>query len=119
MNTITRDELKAKMESGELFFLAETLARTCYLHTHLPGAVHLSPVSVSQDAPSVLPHKNALIVLYCSDPSCLASGVVARELETLGYSDVWVYEGGKQDWMEAGLPVEGQSRRRAALASKA
>jgi hypothetical protein len=28
----------------------------------------------------------------------------------MGYGDVRVYEGGKQDWMEAGLPVEGRSR---------
>lgn len=114
MNTISRDELKTKIKRGEVFFLAETLAQTCYLHTHLPGAVHLSPISVRQDAPQVLPDKNALVVLYCSDASCLASGVAARELEALGYSDVRVYEGGKQDWMEAGLPVEGHSRLRAA-----
>jgi 3-mercaptopyruvate sulfurtransferase SseA len=27
-------------------------------------------------------------------------------LEQMGYSDVSVYAGGKQDWDEAGLPVE-------------
>jgi rhodanese-related sulfurtransferase len=53
-------------------------------------------------------------VLYCSDSSCLASGNVARELEALGYTNVRVYEGGKQDWVEAGLPVEGKSRLHAA-----
>ncbi len=111
MKTITRDELRTKIESGEALFLVETLAETCYQHTHLPGALHLSPISVERDAPLVLPDKSAFIVLYCSDESCLASGDVARELETLGYGDVWVYEGGKQDWTEAGLPVEGKSRR--------
>ncbi len=118
MNTITRDELKNKMERGAAFFLAETLAESCYQHTHLPGALHLSPISVERDAPLVLPDKRAPIVLYCSDAGCLASGVVARELETLGYSDVRVYEGGKQDWMEAGLPVEGKSRRRTAASPR-
>ena len=111
MKTITRDELKTKLERGGVFFLVETLAQTCYQHTHLPGALHLSPVSVERDAPRILPDKSATIVLYCSDESCVASGEVARELDTLGYSDVRVYEGGKQDWMEAGLPVEGKSRR--------
>lgn len=110
MKTITRDALKALMESGAPFYLAETLAHSCYLHTHLPGALHLSPGSVRQDAPLVLPDKSALVVLYCSDASCLASGVAARELEAMGYSDVRVYEGGKQEWQAAGLPVEGRSR---------
>ena len=115
-NTITREELKAKMERAENFFLAETLAPSCYLHTHLPGAVHLTPGCVQRDAPSIFPDKTALIVLYCSDETCLASDVAARELEALGYENVRVYEGGKQDWESAGLPVEGQSRRRSAAA---
>jgi rhodanese-related sulfurtransferase len=28
----------------------------------------------------------------------------------MGYENVRDYEGGKQDWMDAGLPVEGESR---------
>jgi hypothetical protein len=30
----------------------------------------------------------------------------------MGYTDVRDYEGGKQDWLDAGLPVEGHSHRR-------
>ena len=29
----------------------------------------------------------------------------------MGYENVRDYEGGKEDWEEAGLPTEGQSRR--------
>ena len=114
MKTISRDELKAKMERGEAFFLVETLAESCYQHTHLPSAIHLSPIAAQWDAPTVLPDKRALVVLYCSDITCLASGDVAEKLQAMGYGDVRVYEGGKQDWMEAGLPVEGRSRMSAA-----
>jgi rhodanese-related sulfurtransferase len=114
MQSMTREALLTQIKSGQKFYLVETLAESCYRHTHLPGAVQLSPFRVCQEATSVLPEKDALIVLYCSDVTCLASGTVARELESLGYRDVWVYEGGKQDWIEAGLPVEGQSRLRTA-----
>jgi rhodanese-related sulfurtransferase len=110
MKTISRDELKAKMERSEEFFLVETLAESCYQHSHLPGAIHLSPLAAQQDAPAILPDKSALIVLYCSDITCLASGDVAEKLQAMGYSNVRVYEDGKQDWLEAGLPVEGRSR---------
>ena len=110
MKSITREELKAQMDGGETFYLVETLAESYYRHTHLPGAVHLSPVRVREEAPSVLPEKDAPVVLYCSDVTCMASDTVARELEAMGYSDVRVYKGGKRDWVEAGLPVEGQSR---------
>jgi rhodanese-related sulfurtransferase len=115
--TISREELQAKIESGETFFLVETLAEAYYRHTHLPGAIHLSPVAVRQCAPALLPDKNALIVLYCSDRECMASGDVARELETMGYTNVREYAGGKRDWIAAGLPVEGESRLRARSAA--
>jgi rhodanese-related sulfurtransferase len=26
----------------------------------------------------------------------------------MGYQNVWDYAGGKQDWLEAGLPAEGR-----------
>jgi rhodanese-related sulfurtransferase len=29
----------------------------------------------------------------------------------MGYENVRDYEGGKEDWVEAGLPIEGESRR--------
>jgi rhodanese-related sulfurtransferase len=31
---------------------------------------------------------------------------VVRELAAMGYENASDYEGGKQDWIEAGLPVE-------------
>lgn len=114
MNSMTREALQRQIQSGQKFYLVETLAESCYRHTHLPGAMQLSPFGVREGAAAVLPDKDALIVLYCSDVTCLASGSVAQELEALGYRDVWVYEGGKQEWIEAGLPVEGQSRLRTA-----
>jgi rhodanese-related sulfurtransferase len=33
--------------------------------------------------------------------------VVARRLVELGYENVRHYPGGKRDWLEAGLPLEG------------
>ena len=42
--TISRDELKQKMDRGEKFMLVETLAATGYEHAHLPGAVNLPPI---------------------------------------------------------------------------
>jgi rhodanese-related sulfurtransferase len=30
----------------------------------------------------------------------------------MGYENVRDYEGGKEDWVEAGLPTEGESRQR-------
>lgn len=69
MMTITRDELKAKIDRGDKFFLVETLAKEYYRHTHLPGALNLPPDQVAELAPTMLPDKSAEIVVYCASPT--------------------------------------------------
>jgi rhodanese-related sulfurtransferase len=69
METITREELKAKMDGGESFTLVETLAEVAYQHAHLPRAVNLPPDRVRELAPTLLPDKGAEIIVYCSSPT--------------------------------------------------
>jgi rhodanese-related sulfurtransferase len=63
--TISRDELKRKIDRGERFTLVETLPEFMYKQLHLPGAINLPPNEVQQRAASVLPDKDAEIVVYC------------------------------------------------------
>jgi rhodanese-related sulfurtransferase len=63
--TITRDELKKKIDRREKFALVETLAPDSFKKGHLPGAVNLPPDRVKELAAKVLPDKNADIVVYC------------------------------------------------------
>ena len=69
MKTISRDELKQKIDRGDDFLLVETLPQTTYHHAHLPGAINLPPDQVTAQAPSLLPDKNAEIVVYCASPT--------------------------------------------------
>jgi rhodanese-related sulfurtransferase len=66
--TIERDELKAKIDRGERFVLVETLPVEYYRHSHLPGAINLPPDKVAELAPTLLPDKEADIVVYCAKP---------------------------------------------------
>ncbi len=67
--TISRDELKEKLERSDDFILVETLPATAFEHAHLPGAINLPPDRVTELAPEMLPDKNADIVVYCAKPS--------------------------------------------------
>jgi len=67
--TITRGELKEKVERGDKFQLVETLPLVAYEHAHLPGAINLPPDRVSELAPQLLPDKSAEIVVYCASPT--------------------------------------------------
>jgi len=46
--TISRDELKIKIDRGETFALVATLPAAAYHHAHLPGAVNLPPDQVTE-----------------------------------------------------------------------
>ncbi|MCA1718462.1 MAG: rhodanese-like domain-containing protein [Actinobacteria bacterium] len=104
---ITREELKAKMDRGEEFVLVDALSAKHYQSSHLPGAINL-PYEFVDEAESLLPDKDAEIVVYCMNVDCEASAEETRELEGMGYRNVRHYAGGKQDWIRAGLPLEGR-----------
>jgi rhodanese-related sulfurtransferase len=105
--TITRDELKTKIDHGEKFRLVETLAPDKFKSSHLPGAVNLPPDQVQKQASKLFPDHNEEIVVYCGSDKCTASLDAAHQLEAQGYTHVRRYVGGKQDWTEAGLPTQG------------
>ena len=69
MKTISRDELKLKIDRKDNLTLVETLAETAYHHAHLPGAINLPPDRVSDQASNLLPNKGAEIVVYCASPT--------------------------------------------------
>jgi len=69
VQTISRGELKAKIDQSDDFVLVETLSEEHYRHTHLPGAINLPPDRVRELAPELLANKEADIVVYCGSPT--------------------------------------------------
>jgi len=104
--TIQREEILARLDAGEPIVLVETLRPEHFDLGHLPGAIHLHCDEVDDRAAGLLPDRSALIVTYCSNRACANSRVAAEKLARLGYTDVRRYEAGKDDWVQAGLPVE-------------
>ena len=103
---IDRNELQRRLGTANRPILVEALPEKYYRDGHLPGALHLPHTEVAQLAATVLPDKNAEIIVYCASATCQNSHIAARILEQRGYGDVSVYAGGKQDWSEAGLAFE-------------
>jgi len=112
MNEITREELWRRIESGDEFVLVDALAPMSFAHSHLPGAINLPPEWVDERGPRRIPDLDTEVVVYCSTSTCDSSVIVGNRLVELGYRNVSHYSGGKRDWIEAGLPVEGGVTRR-------
>jgi rhodanese-related sulfurtransferase len=105
MNTISRNQLRALLDTGHLA-LIEALPAASYPAEHLPGARTL-PGDLTCDLTAQLTPGRATVVVYCSGPGCGRSRVTAASFARPGYTDVRVYPGGKSDWADAGLPFEG------------
>ncbi len=105
INTIDRDELKAKLDSGDDFKLVMALNEWAYRAEHIPGSVHFPSIE------SALASLNTDddIVVYCSDPACAASKYAYFGLVEHGYINVRRYEGGLSDWVAAGYPLAGST----------
>ena len=106
--TITRDELRTAIDEARVT-LVEALPPMYFMDSHLPGAINLPHDRVRELAPALLPDRDAPIVTYCANTPCQNSGIAAATLVAMGYTDVREYVEGKQDWVDAGLPVEAGS----------
>ena len=103
MKLISREELKSKLDRGDDFKLVNALGEWSFNAKHIPGSINISK---KEDARKFL-DSNDEIVIYCANPSCVASIIGYQHLTNMGYSKVRRYAGGIVDWEQAGYPLEG------------
>jgi rhodanese-related sulfurtransferase len=101
---LTRDDVRLALADPTVT-VVDALPAGAYGRRHLPGAVNLA-VEQIDSAADVLPDRAAAVVVYSTDEGCDRGPGLAAALEARGYSDVRVYQGGIEDWVGAGLPVD-------------
>jgi len=106
MKTISTNTLYSRLQADRPPLLLEALPERYYAQKHLPGARLFPHDEVEQRALQVIPEQGTAVVVYCASRSCNNSRIAAQRLIQLGYTDVTVYEGGKQEWEQRGLPFE-------------
>ncbi len=104
--TITRDELKEKLDRRDNFVLLDARPEPAFQKERLPGAINIPSDDIRADALRVLPDKNAEIIVYCGNAPCQRSNLAAERLLDMGYTNVRDYHEGKADWIKTGLPIE-------------
>ena len=104
---VGREELWRKVEEGDELVIVDALPPISFAASHLPGAINIPPGKEDERAPRRSSDLETEVVVYCMNPTCYSSVSVANRLVELGYSNVRHYPGGKDDWKDAGLPLEG------------
>ena len=104
--TISRDEIKARLDARAPITLVEALPQKHFDAGHLPGALNIPHDEVRSKAPEMLPDKDAFIVVYCASAACPNSRIATETLHRMGYSNAYEYAEGKQHWLESNYPLE-------------
>ncbi|MDR4516549.1 MAG: sulfurtransferase [Nitrosomonas sp.] len=100
----TAADVQARMKKGESFHFIDVREDHEYQADHAAGARHLGKGIIERDIESVIPDKQAPIVLYCGGG--YRSALAADALQQMGYSNVISMDGGIRAWHDAGYPLE-------------
>ncbi|PHS27003.1 MAG: sulfurtransferase [Robiginitomaculum sp.] len=106
VKVIDRAELRSMLVRDENIVLIDALPTTAYARGHIPGAISIPSEDIIVRAPKMLTDRSTVIVVYCKNGPCRRSERAAARLESLGYTQVCDYHLGRDDWSEAGLPIE-------------
>ena len=93
--TITQQQAKEIMDSEQPHVILDVREENEFVQGHIPGAVLLPHEKIQQLAPTLLPDKNALILVYCRSGN--RSKQASQKLADMGYSNVKEF-GGILNW---------------------
>jgi len=103
-------QLYAKQQSepeSRRLLLLDARSAQAYSAGHIAGAEHMQLSDIDPDLgrdPRIEAYKN--IVVYADNPGSATSPAVTKRLLRLRYDDVYMFAGGFDAWVEAGLPTE-------------
>jgi rhodanese-related sulfurtransferase len=100
---VTIDQVKAKLDRGEKFYLVDVREESEWAKDHLPKAIFLGKGIIERDIEQKIPETGAEIVLYCGGG--FRSALAADNLQKMGYTNVRSMDGGIRDWRQRGYPL--------------
>lgn len=97
-------EIKARQERGDQFHFVDVREDSEFAVDRAAGARHIGRGVLERDIETLIPDRDAEIVLYCGGG--FRSALAAESLGKMGYRNVWSMDGGIRAWREAGYPLE-------------
>jgi len=106
VNFVDANYVQRRLGDGAV--VLNVLSEEQYEERHIPGSIN-----VPNDAPDfndrvlqAVPQKDTPVIVHCSSMQCPASTQAARKLKSLGYTEVYDYKAGIEDWVGADRATE-------------
>ncbi len=97
-------DVQNRMARNEQFHFVDVREDHEFAKDHAKGARHLGKGIIERDIETMIPDKQAPVVLYCGGG--FRSVLAAEALQQMGYTNVVSMDGGIKAWKEAGYPLE-------------
>lgn len=106
VKTISTQELQQRLQNKTSFQFWNVLTDQYFKGENISGSRYVPLDKIGSEVHEAGIPKNAEIVVYCAGPHCPQSRLAAEKLMKLGYDNVRAYEGGLEEWKQAGFNVE-------------
>lgn len=104
--TISADELAEMQKNGTKLVIIDSRGGKYFDGEVIKGAVHLAVTDTDVDnLAKTVPAKDSNIVFYCQNTACPASELSAYKAAAAGYTNLYKYPGGIEEWKQKGLPT--------------
>jgi rhodanese-related sulfurtransferase len=104
--TISTEQLQERLKQGNSLHFWNVLTDGYFKGEMIPGSRRVPLNTVGREVSDAKSPKDEEIIVYCGGPTCPQSLQAAQKLTDLGYTNVRAYEGGLEEWKNAGNKIE-------------
>ena len=106
VKTISTEKLRQRLEQDNSLHLWNVLTDGYFKGEMIPGSHRVPLDTIGREVFEANSPKDEEIIVYCGGPNCPQSLQAAQKLMDLGYTNVKAYEGGLEEWKNAGNKIE-------------
>lgn len=106
LTTITAEDLQVMIDTTKPLMIVDARAAEDFKAGHIPGALNLrARDATAQKWTELAPDKGTTLIFYCVNPQSPASAKAAYKAALAGYTKLYRYTAGIEDWRAKGMPI--------------
>jgi len=106
VNQVSAEEVVDLILSNADIIIIDSRKKTEYLKGHIEGAINILNTELArEDLQAIAPDRSRAVLFYCNGARCLRSSDSIDKALGWGYSNIYWFRGGWEEWTEKRLPV--------------
>lgn len=107
MQNLNKKQFEEKSANDNTVII-DVLDTDSFAKEHIPGSISIPLKSANfvKNVQNEVPDRDTEVIVYCASTQCPASTDAAKKLEEAGYTNVYDFKGGIEEWKQAGGRLE-------------